>query len=75
MGIIKILNELKAKKNTELARKREKIRQAIINFYEKENSGTVELPAFVLANNLMKYYCRTEEQINYYYDVIMKAGA
>lgn len=75
MGIFKMINELRTKKHNELAQKREAIRQAIIRFYEKENLGTVALPAFVIANDLMRYYCRTDEQVNHYYNEMIKARA
>lgn len=75
MGILKMIHELRTKKHNELAQKREAIRQAIIRFYEKENLGTLALPAFVIANDLMRYYCRTDAQINHYYAEMLKARA
>ena len=75
MGFIERIKLIGNKKQKELARKREAIRRKIIQFFEKKNKDAVSLPAFIMAHELMKYYCRTDKQIEYYYENMTREGA
>lgn len=62
------------KRKAEIIRlKRFEIRGALIKFYsEKQSKGEVDLPPFILADDIMKTFIQTDKDVEFYYKQLRK---
>lgn len=79
-GLILFFNEYKKnreKRRIELIKlKRFEIRGALIKFYsDKQNKGEVNLPPFILADDIMNTFMKTDKDVELYYRQLRKYRA
>lgn len=74
--VIKFIKKLIGVKELTTAQKKAEIRGAIIKFYEDldKTTGSVEIPAFMRADETIKKKIKTDEDIERFYQMLLKYG-